>query len=134
MWTVGARVLFAIRGDRLSIYLATGRENPGDPLRGSLFLAEPGALHDRTGSGSGPARRAQGDRIAADFHRPLSGALADCSLVGELPARRHVERLVGRAAVGDAEPGADRGAGPAAAAEHGDWRDRRRLGVTGRYD
>src|SRR2546423_8381471 len=34
-----------------------------------------------------------------------------------------IERLVGRAAAGNAEPSADRGTGPAPAAEHRDRRD-----------
>ncbi len=76
----------------------------------------------------------KGRRIAADLDRALPGALADRPLVGELSARCDVERLVGRAAGRDAEPGSDRGAEPATAAEHGHRRERRRDGLARRND
>src|ERR1700730_17519924 len=89
-----------------------------------LLVAPPPALHDRARVRCGADRRTQGRRIAADQPRALSGALADRALVGELSPRRDVERLVGRAARADAEPRADRGIGPAPAAERGHRRER----------
>ena len=73
-----------------------------------MLLAQPGTLHDRAGARASSGASAQGDRAAADRSGAISGALADRPIVRELPAGCDVERLVGRAAGGDARPRAGR--------------------------